>query len=270
MDLTAEARRAAAASRARERRRHMDAEAKAREAARQRERRRLADSEARAKQAAAARERRRRMDDEARANARAREAARKRQRRRELALMAANVSCSGDASSSDAYGLWQQLFGSMNREEYERRAPCLRHGCGQIADQLTCMPVGVTESVLPCTCGKELNGNSTPHNTDSEMTATTIKTEPEEGASSDEEFIEMPLAIEMGIGEEEPCNPAAAIKEEPLNMPAVPTENVGEANEILGVTGIEALVTAAECQAKEVPENKSSTCKEEARRTCLP
>lgn len=273
MDLVAEARRAAAASRARERRRHMDAEAKAREAARQRERRRQADSEARAKQAAAARERRRRMDAEARANARAREAARKRQRRRELALMAANENCSGgvDAScSSDALGMWQQLWGNVvNRGEFESRMPCLRHSCGQLADQLTCVPVGLTETMLPCTCGQELNGTSPPQHTDSEATTTTIKTEPEESAASDEEFMEMPLAIEMGIGEE-PCNPAVAVKEEPPDIPAASTGNAGDANEILGVTGIETLVLPSELQAEEDLEDKPRVCKEEAHSTCLP
>ncbi|XP_077533382.1 uncharacterized protein LOC144145600 isoform X3 [Haemaphysalis longicornis] len=105
--------------------------------------------------------------------------------------------------------------------------PCLRHSCGQLADQLTCVPVGLTETMLPCTCGKELNGTSPPQHTDSEATTTTIKTEPEESAASDEEFMEMPLAIEMGIGEE-PCNPAVAVKEEPPDIPAASTGNAGD------------------------------------------
>ncbi|XP_077533386.1 uncharacterized protein LOC144145600 isoform X6 [Haemaphysalis longicornis] len=147
--------------------------------------------------------------------------------------------------------------------------PCLRHSCGQLADQLTCVPVGLTETMLPCTCGKELNGTSPPQHTDSEATTTTIKTEPEESAASDEEFMEMPLAIEMGIGEE-PCNPAVAVKEEPPDIPAASTGNAGDANEILGVTGIETLALPSERQAEEGLEDKPRMCKEEAHSTCLP
>lgn len=147
--------------------------------------------------------------------------------------------------------------------------PCLRHSCGQLADQLTCVPVGLTETMLPCTCGKELNGTSPPQHTDSEATTTTIKTEPEESAASDEEFMEMPLAIEMGIGEE-PCNPAVAVKEEPPDIPAASTGNAGDANEILGVTGIETLALPSERRAEEDLEDKPRMCKEEAHSTCLP
>ncbi|XP_077533392.1 uncharacterized protein LOC144145601 isoform X5 [Haemaphysalis longicornis] len=113
----------------------------------------------------------------------------------------------------------------------------------------------------------------------------TITTGPaEEPAESDEEFTEIPVTIEMGIGAEpcnppvaikeepldipvaptedagEPCNPPVAIKVEPLDIPAVPTEDAGEADEILGITGIEALVLASKCRAKQDAVEACSTC----------
>lgn len=149
-------------------------------------------------------------------------------------------------------------------ERLSQHVPCLHHSHGQVADHLA----RVSRMMLPCTCGKGLNGTSTSQHTDSETTTTTIKTEPEESAESDEEFFEIPVTIEMAIAEE-PSNPAVAIKEEPLDIPAAPIADAGEANEILGVMGIETLVTAAECQPEEVPEDKSRICKEETRSTYL-
>ncbi|XP_077533400.1 uncharacterized protein LOC144145604 isoform X2 [Haemaphysalis longicornis] len=140
-----------------------------------------------------------------------------------------------------------------------KRAPCLHHSYGQLVDQLSC----VTPMMLPCTCSKELNGTSTSQHVDSEVVTTTTKTEPEESAASDEEFFEMPLAVEMETGEG-PCNLPVSIKEEPLDIPAVPTEDAGEADEILGVTGIETLVVAAQCRAKGEAEIGSRTSEEEA------
>ncbi|XP_077533402.1 uncharacterized protein LOC144145604 isoform X4 [Haemaphysalis longicornis] len=141
----------------------------------------------------------------------------------------------------------------------EGEAPCLHHSYGQLVDQLSC----VTPMMLPCTCSKELNGTSTSQHVDSEVVTTTTKTEPEESAASDEEFFEMPLAVEMETGEG-PCNLPVSIKEEPLDIPAVPTEDAGEADEILGVTGIETLVVAAQCRAKGEAEIGSRTSEEEA------
>lgn len=138
-------------------------------------------------------------------------------------------------------------------------APCLHHSYGQLVDQLSC----VTPMMLPCTCSKELNGNNTSQHVDSKVLTTTTKTEPEESAASDEEFFEMPLAVEMETGEG-PCNLPVSIKEEPLDIPAVPTEDTGEADEILGVTGIETLVVAAQCRAKGEAENGSRASEEEA------
>ncbi|XP_077533396.1 uncharacterized protein LOC144145602 isoform X2 [Haemaphysalis longicornis] len=141
--------------------------------------------------------------------------------------------------------------------------PCLHHSHGQLADHLA----RVSRMMLPCTCGKDLNGTSSPQHTDSETTAPVIKTEPE-GAPSDEEFFEMPLTVEMRIGKE-PSNPAVAVKEEPLDIPITPMEDAGEANEILGVTGIETLVLAAKCQAEQAAENESREPEDVARSTCL-
>lgn len=88
--------------------------------------------------------------------------------------------------------------------------------------------------------------------TDSRVT-TTIKTEPEESVASDEE----------------PYSPAVAIKKEPPDIQVSPTENAREDNEILGITGIETLVTAARCQSKEELKSKSRMSEEETRSTCL-
>lgn len=149
-------------------------------------------------------------------------------------------------------------------EKLNQHVPCLHHSHGQLADHLA----RVSRMMLPCTCGKDLNGTSSPQHTDSETTAPVIKTEPEEGAPSDEEFFEMPLTVEMRIGKE-PSNPGVAVKEESLDIPVAPTEGTGEANEILGVTGIETLVLAAKCQAEQAAENESREPEDVARSTCL-
>ncbi|XP_077533398.1 uncharacterized protein LOC144145604 isoform X1 [Haemaphysalis longicornis] len=253
-----------------------NAELRQREAAAVREKR-AADPELRQREAAAAREKRA-ADPELRQ----REAAAKRQRRAADPSTVRQTEAAAQrkrrAANPDAV---RQAEAAAKRRRRQRdrteapsepprcvaspqgsphgKAPCLHHSYGQLVDQLSC----VTPMMLPCTCSKELNGTSTSQHVDSEVVTTTTKTEPEESAASDEEFFEMPLAVEMETGEG-PCNLPVSIKEEPLDIPAVPTEDAGEADEILGVTGIETLVVAAQCRAKGEAEIGSRTSEEEA------
>lgn len=101
-------------------------------------------------------------------------------------------------------------------------------------------------------------------------TSETTEAEPEGStAASDEEIFKMPVTIEVGIGDKLQLGSlCVAVADEPLDIAAAAAENVWEDDEILGITGIETLVLAAECRARKEVEQPRA-CSMETRSTCL-
>lgn len=84
-------------------------------------------------------------------------------------------------------------------------------------------------------------------------TSETIKAEPEGSTAASYE--------ELG-------SLCVAVEDEPLDIAAAAAENIWEDDEILGITGIETLVLAAECRTRKEVE-KPRACAMETRSTCL-